>query len=280
MTVMNATTTLTRSKLVTREIKETIDYTFFGKSMVAIHVNVVVTGVDPVKSDHYAVMDRTSFDAVMKVVAKSKTDFPFRDLIIKKDQSFHWYKFTAAELKSFKELPTSDRQSNNAYELVQADQHDRQNDAKLHAARPKKIYQAAISKPKSLVHFKSYDHSFRDVDDNLITLPVFVDHGVTSETYLMKQLVTYLRTLDNVHMITNEQIHQSTRYSDYPEIKTVPYYNAEREGETEVKFWLLMSDEHYQLLKGGEKYIGTDLWSLRKYGVIDFSLFEIEKNDD
>jgi len=279
MTVTNDMKTLTRSKLVTREISEVLNYKTFGNSMVAVHVKVTVVGVDPFKADHYAVMEHAEFDKAMAVVAKSKKDFPFRDILIKQDQSFQWYKFTAAEIKSFKKLPTSNRKGNNAYELVLADQEDR-SDEKISAARPKKIYQAAINKPHLLVHFKHYDHTFRDVNGTLISLPVFIDHGVTSSDYLMKSLVDYLRTLDNVGMVVDEQIHQSSPHKDYPEIKSVPYYNAEREGETEVKFWVLPTDEQYHILKGGEKYVGADIWSILKYGVLDLSPFKIARNDD
>ena len=278
---MTDTTTLTRSKLVTREIKETLAYTFFGKCMVAVHVHVAVTGVDPFKADHYAVMPRETFDSVMKEVAKAKIDFPFRDIIIEKDQSFKWYKVTAAELKSFKTLPITNRKGNNAYELVIAEQ-ETWKDKKLHAARPKKIYQAAMNKPTSLVSFKHDDHTFRDHNDVLISLPIYVDYGITSSNYLMKPMVTYLRTLDNIGMVTEEQSRQYTKDEKYPEIKTVPYYNAEYEGETEVKLWVLPTDEQYSILKGGDgrKYIGTDLWNLTQYGVLDLSTFKLEKNDD
>ena len=174
------TTTLTRSKLVTREIKETMTYTKFGKNQIAVKVNAVVTGVDPMKKEIHAIMRKSVFDKTLAEIAKNKGDFPYTELISAADEGCHWHFVTAAQLKNFAEFPKDGQLENNGYRFI-CDSQEALTTSDNRLAKSKKLYNNAVKKAgQNLVHFKYDDHTFRDVHGKLIPVPMHVDYGLRS----------------------------------------------------------------------------------------------------
>jgi len=266
------TTSLSRSKLVTRDIKETLDYTPFGVDQFAVHVSVIVEGVDPFTADEYGIVNAENLKKMLAGIAKSKSDFPYRDELSEHDQSNNWIYVTAADLKKFQSLPDDDMASDYGY----AEYCERAK-AGFSSSDRKKIYNNAVKKDgKNLLWFNWYDHSFKRADGNYLSLPVGVDYGINSTNFLMIPLVEKLRTMKNVRMRIPREFDQSN--SKYPELKNTPYYNAEVDGQTEVNLWILLTDEDYTRLKNEETSLNS-YYLLQKEGILPISEFKLVKND-
>ena len=273
------TKTLTRSKLVTREIHETLDYTKFGNNQIAVRVESVVTGVDPKKMEIHAIMRESVFKKTIAAIAKDKGDFPYSDHMSHADESFQWLFVTAAQRKTFSQFPKDGQQADNAYQLV-CDLRD----DKGRIDRPeysKKLYNNAVKKAgQNLVHFKSDNHTFRDIHGKLIPVPIHIDYGLRSGDYRIKAMVEHFRTLDNIHMVTERRHTWEQPYTDYPEITSIPHYNAEYDGETEISAWVMPTQEQYETLRGGKEHHMFAAYSMQQLGILDLDQFKKPDRDD
>ena len=273
------TQTLTRSKLITREIHETMNYTKFGKNQIAVHVKVEVTGVDPMKKEVHAIMRESVFKKTVAAITKDKGDFSYSDLIHKADESHQWFFVTAAVRKTFAEFPKDGDMANNAYQFVCDTQEARTEDS-----RPlyrKKLYNNAVNKAgQNLVHFTHNNHTFRDIHGKLIPVPFHVDYGMRSGDYKIKDMVDHFRTLPYIHMVSERRHSWDQPYTDYPEITKIPHYNAEFDGETEISVWIMPTQEQYEALRGGKEHVMFATYAIQELGILDLEPFKKPSRDD
>jgi len=273
------TNILTRSKLVTREIKETMAYTTFGKNQVAVQVDSVVTGVDPIKKVTHAIMRKSVFDKTLALIAKDKGDFSYSDLMHKADESFQWFFVTAAQRKTFTEFPKDGQTTNNAYQFICDVQDDQPQ--KDRTAHRKKLFTNAVNKAgQNLVHFTYDNHTFRDIYGKLIPVPMHVDYGLRSSKYKLKEMVKHFRTLPQIHMAAKQKHSWDRPYAEYPEITSVPHYNAEYDHETEISSaWIKLTQEQYETVRGGKEHHMIAAYSLQNLGILDLTEFKKPDRD-
>lgn len=263
--------TLSRSKLVTRDITETMEYTVVNNYLVAIHVNVCVNGSNPFKESVYAITSLKKFDEMLQKIPKDKGDFVYSESAKSIDETYQWFLPTTAEFAKFSVLPTEEDVCHQAYAMRYIEDTQELNIDITKNEQARKLYMNATKKNgRNMVHFTIGDHSLRNSSGQLIPIPHKIQHGLQSEYFHLKPMIEYFRTLPNVFM-------ECCTYSkgvDYPELHDVPSYNAAFSGEQELCVWILPSTAHYNKIRGGKEHRIFDIYTLNALGILDIDQFK------
>ena len=260
-----STNTLTRSKLVTRAIKEVLQYTYFGNDYVAINITTDVEGVDPFKSDVYIITSKKDFDDAIIEITKSKSDFAYADSLVCRNRATSWIKITKAQVHDFQSFPDDMNIMNNLVSYVQELRCDLV-DEKFRNAHAKKIYNDVVNKDgANLLYVDQASHLATDIHGKLFRVPIAFN--LCESDYHIKDVVKFLRDQKNVKLKTGS----FDPAPDFPELTRIPYYNAEFDGELQVHGWVKPTQEQYDALYDKQKHV--DSWHLVEHEVLDIKEF-------